>query len=432
MTSIDLTNRIIQPVPQPSKLRWHGWRRWLQYAVGVAGIVLPWTNILHVDVRKGSVIVFGYRASSGDGLAALLYMFLAVWCLVAVSYLYGRVWCGWVCPQTLASDFSETVKRRIERVIGARKSSGRKKLAAVLWGASCAVAALITGIVLTSYWIDPHVAIVAPFTPATEPWPAVAVWGIAALVFVDQIWIRRKFCTDVCPYGAFLGIVADNNTLAVRYLTERDDDCIRCGKCVTQCPTGIDIKNGVGQFGCIGCGECVDACNDVLGKRGIPGLIEYRYGTDPARETKTLSLMQQWGLWDARRLGVLAVIPITCGVLIWHSQTLQPLAAELSGYGNIYRQNGRSYNQYIIAVMNGTTEPQSYHFAASVNGEPAAAAALTPVEVRPHDTMTVTVSVAQPTGMHKSPTSAPVDIRVTDDVHTVTVHSNFVTQSVRS
>ena len=64
---------------------------------------------------------------------------------------------------------------------------------------------------------------------------------------------------------------------------------------------GIDIKQGVGQHACIGCGECIDSCNDVLGRRGKAGLIEFRYGTEPDRATKALTPPQRLGLWDARR-----------------------------------------------------------------------------------------------------------------------------------
>ena len=129
---------------------------------------------------------------------------------------------------------------------------------------------------------------------AAAPWhdysAGLTVYVTALAVAADMLWLRRTFCARACPYGPLLSSLTDQSTLAVRYLNERDDDCIHCHKCETDCPMGIDIKQGVGQHGCIGCGECVDACNDVLGLRGKAGLIEFRYGTAPERVTQNFDI----------------------------------------------------------------------------------------------------------------------------------------------
>ena len=94
------------------------------------------------------------------------------------------------------------------------------------------------------------------------PWRDISagltVYLTAGVLAADMLWLRRKFCSHACPYGPLLSTMTDQNTLAVRFLTEREDECISCHKCEMDCPMEIDIKQGVGQHGCIGCGECVD------------------------------------------------------------------------------------------------------------------------------------------------------------------------------
>ena len=113
-----------------------------------------------------------------------------------------------------------------------------------------------------------------------------------------------------------------------------------CHKCETDCPMDIDIKQGVGQLSCIGCGECVDACNDVLGKRGIHGLIEFRYGTEPERATKLLTLPQKLGLWDGRRVGVALTLFVFLAITLWNVYGTRPLQATLGGKWSHHAHGG--------------------------------------------------------------------------------------------
>ena len=150
-----------------------------------------------------------------------------------------------------------------------------------------------------SYFYPPSRVWGAVLNPAGDKRVAGRLLIVSTIVAVNLLFVRRKFCRRGCPYGLMLSVIGDRDTMTVRYLWERDEDCITCGKCVTVCPMSIDIKNGPNQMECIGCGECIDACNDILPmikSDPKPGLIELRYGIDPMRITSRLTVAQRIGL----------------------------------------------------------------------------------------------------------------------------------------
>lgn len=359
---IDLSDRIIQ-TPTVTRapnghLRWHWGRRTLQVLCGLALVVLPLTNGLRLDVRRGEFWFAWHKMAAHDVFLWFWVALLGVWGLVAVSFLYGRLWCGWVCPQTLASDFADSVKTRLDRAFRTRPGQPHFRLSRALWTTVVLAMSLGTGILLVCYWLAPATVLRATLRPLADPSAASVIYGLAALLAADMLWVRRKFCANACPYGALLGGLADKNTLVVRYLDERADDCIQCGRCVTDCPMDIDIKQGVMQQACIGCGECVDACNDVLGRRGKAGLIEYRYGTEPERQTRTLTPAQKWGIWDARRVGVLLTLVAIGGGAVWSAWGRTPLRASVLANGAITRDAREVRNTYALTVENGARDAQ--------------------------------------------------------------------------
>jgi cytochrome c oxidase accessory protein FixG len=323
---------------------------------------------LRADVRSG-IFYFGWhQLQLSDTMLVFWLGMLAFWALCAVSFLYGRLWCGWICPQTLASDFADSLKKRIDKAFRARPGRPQYIVSRGIWTALMIATSIGTSAILACYWLAPATVGNATLRPWTDGFAGFAVYSTAVLLAADLLWLRRKFCSHACPYGAFLGTLADNNTLAVRYLDERDSDCIRCGKCVTDCPMGIDIKKGVGQYACIGCGECVDACNDVLGKRGIPGLIEYRYGLEPERDMRRLTLMQRLGLWDAKRWGVVMALVGFVAAVGWSILGRLPMSANATADGAVVRTAAGVSNTYSLMVSNGGPEPERYTL--TLNGLP--------------------------------------------------------------
>lgn len=401
MPVFDLSDRIIQgpsaPIgPPPSRVRWHPWRRLLQVLCGVLMVALPLTNGLRADVRHGVFYLAGQRMTTGDAMMVFWVGMLGLWALVSVSFLYGRLWCGWVCPQTLASDFADSLKHRIDKAFRARRGRTEQAAASTAWTLLMLAMSVATGAVVASYWLDPGAVGRATLDPGSDTGAAITVYTIALVIAADLLWVRRKFCSHGCPYGPLISTLADKNTLAVRYLEERESDCIKCGKCVTDCPMDIDIKKGVGQYACIGCGECVDACNDVLGKRGVHGLIEYRYGLEPDRNIRSLTLRQRLGFWDGRRVGVVVALAGFVAVTAWSLFGSTPMTASAMANGAIVVGAGRVSNTYTLMIANGSPDTAVYNvtlggFPAGRLDEPAGF-----VTVDPHGQVRIPLTLSAP------------------------------------
>ena len=402
---LDLTDRILQPKPSrtPSltraangNVKWHAPRRLLQVGCGALLVALPFTDGLRLDLRRDE-FYFAWHKMAGHDLFLLLWIaLLGTALLSAVSFLYGRLWCGWVCPQTLASDFADSLKARLDKAFGTRPGRPRFLLSRLVWTLGILAVSLGTGITLASYWLAPRAVLAATAAPWHDVSAGLTVYLITLAVAADMLWLRRTFCSRACPYGPLLSSLTDQNTLAVRYLDERNDDCIGCHKCETDCPMGIDIKQGVGQHGCIGCGECIDACNDVLGRRGKAGLIEFRYGTAPERITQKLTPMQRFGLWDRRRWGVAATVPFCLAVVLFLIYGAFPPSASLNANGAITRTAQTVSNGYALTYSSG--KPQPVRVSLTVSGLPQGRVEPSSIVAPGRDTVTVPVTIISPAG----------------------------------
>ena len=398
---LDLTDRIIQ-TPTLTRaangnMKWHAPRRLLQVLCGVLLVVLPFTNGLRLDLRRDE-FYFAWHKMAGHDLFLLLWIaLLGTALLSAISFLYGRLWCGWICPQTLASDFADSLKARLDKAFQTRPGKPRFWLSRMAWTVGILAVSLGTGITLASYWLAPQTVLAAAAAPWHDISAGLTVYLTTLTVAADMLWLRRTFCSRACPYGPLLSSLTDQNTLAVRYLTERDDDCIHCHKCETDCPMGIDIKQGVGQHGCIGCGECIDACNDVLGKRGKAGLIEFRYGTAPERITTTLPLSLRLGFWDKRRWGIAATVPLCLAVVLFLIYGTFPPSASLTANGAITRTASSVSNVYALTYNSG--KPQPMRVTLSISGLPNGHIEPSSILAPGRDTITVPITIVSPAGL---------------------------------
>ena len=397
---IDLTDRIIStPRPQPTPFRapngsvkWHWPRRIGQILCGVLLVILPLTNGLRLDIRRGEFYFAWHKMAAHDLYLLFWVSMLGVALLTAVSFLYGRLWCGWVCRQTLACDFADSLKKRLDRAFRTGPGKPRFVLSRTLWTSGILAMSLGTGVILACYWLAPMTVFRATAAPWRDVPAALTVYLTATVLAGDMLWLRRRFCAHACPYGALMGSVADTNTLAVRFLTEREDECITCHRCETDCPMGIDIKQGVGQHECIGCGECVDSCNDVLGKRGIPGLIEFRYGVSPERMASALTLAQRVGIWDTRRLFLAATVPLCLAVVLILIYGHLSLSASVTAAGAAVRGPVEVQNRFLLTVGNG--EPRETAYQVSVTGLPSGHVEPAQVVVGSHDSRIVPITVS--------------------------------------
>lgn len=272
---------------------------------------LPWLKIngqqaLFLDVAHRKFTFFGLTLWAHD--APLLALVFISFVLTAglITSLFGRLWCGWACPQTVFIDF---LYRRIERWIeGSAKDQEKLDLApwtakkllkkTVKWILFLLISLIITHSFL-AYFVGSDTVTHMVFRPPHENWVSFLfiVFSTGIIVF-DFGWFREQFCIIACPYGRFQSVIMDTDSLSVSYDYNRGEprktslqdsenkgDCISCYRCVQVCPTGIDIRRGL-QLECIMCSACIDACDMVMEKVGKPkGLI--RYTSERALTEKT-------------------------------------------------------------------------------------------------------------------------------------------------
>lgn len=340
-------------------------RRALQAASTAAIIALPFLNILRLDIPTLRFYFFSSVLWVDEFYLLFLAMMLVLWVIIAFSMMYGRVWCGWMCPQTVINELIHGLEKRVRRRLRLPAKGGpRGRRAAAFAVVSLVVlgVALLMGFNLVSYFVDPYRTI---HEIATASLGTVTTWSIvitAAVIFVDAMFWREKFCTKACPYGMMQAVVTDSKTQLVRYQTERAEECIECKACVRDCMMGIDIRVSPHQTECIHCGDCIDSCTRILGRLDTPTLISFAWGT----EAKQNTWWQKLGLLDAKRWIVAGVTIAFALVLAVAVNARQPIGLTASGdRSTLYRpiDNGRIANDYVVKIANRSLEDDVFQLA---------------------------------------------------------------------
>ncbi len=290
LTTVDAEGRRLWVYPSDVSGRYRTRRNWTSAGLLLFFLALPWLRIgghqaLLLDFASGRFSIFGLRFWSHDAPMLLFVLGGAAVTLAFVTSVWGRVWCGWACPQTV---FVDSVFRRIERWIEGNSLVRKRRDAGPMTGEklfkktlkwSCYVAiSLVLSHSFLAYFIGTEaLARMMAHPPTANPGSFLAMAGITAAVLFDFGWLREQFCTLICPYGRFQSVLMDERSLAIVYDKTRPD-CIDCGRCVQVCPTGIDIRNGL-QLECVACTACADACDAVMTKIKKPtGLVRYASG----------------------------------------------------------------------------------------------------------------------------------------------------------
>ena len=191
-------------------------------------------------------------------LAASLFFLLFI---AFVTIIFGRIWCGWFCPQTVLLDLNESIA-------GVTKKKHRKtwqKLTLIPLSA-------LVSITMIWYFIPPAETFRSLFVAPTITAFFLVLW---LLVYLELAFPGRGFCISICPYAMLQNLLFDKDTLVIEYDVSRDATCMRCDACVKVCPVGIDIKNGLSSA-CIACAECIDACRSMTAKRGMLPFPNYK------------------------------------------------------------------------------------------------------------------------------------------------------------
>lgn len=280
--------------------------------------------------------IFGFPFWPQDFYLFVIAMIIGVVFIILFTAAFGRIFCGWICPQTI---FMEMVFRRIEYWIdgdrGAQIRLDRQPWNAekirkrgLKWFLFFLISFLIANVFL-AYLIgsDRLIRYISegPIQHASTLVSLLIFTGIFYFIFA---WFREQVCIIACPYGRLQGVLLDNKSIVVAYDHKRGEgekgrakfrknqdrqalgigDCIDCFQCVNVCPTGIDIRNGT-QLECINCTACIDACDSIMDSVGYPrGLIRYASEENIEKKAKFS--------FTARLKGYTTVLVILVGLLV--------------------------------------------------------------------------------------------------------------------
>jgi cytochrome c oxidase accessory protein FixG len=341
--------------------------------------VLPWITIagkplfrLDVVAREFTFFTVSFRPTETLLLTLLLLIvFLSIFLMTA---LFGRVWCGWGCPQTV---YLEYLFRPLEKMIcGPNLAKGkpvpieRRVMSIVATGLVC----LHLAHTFLAYFVGPQEVLSWSLgSPSEHIAGFLIVMGVTGLMMFDFLYFREQMCILACPYGRLQSVLLDRKSLIVGYDEKRGEprgklkkasasaeaeplgDCIDCGWCSAVCPTGIDIRKGL-QMECIHCTECIDACDTVMDKIEKPrGLIRYssQDGLEGGKQ----------GVLRPRVILYPLVLTIIISLFVWQLSSMQSailLPRRVLGQPYTKTEDGRIRGIVAFRLENRSGEARTY------------------------------------------------------------------------
>jgi polyferredoxin len=244
---------------------WKFRRRAVALLGGAVSLLLPFLEIrgrsaARFDLPTLSLHFFGGVVPIDEFYLVLLGTLFLVSLVLGVTVVFGRLWCGWLCPQTVIGEIGEWFASALPK-----RFRTRGKTAALL-----PFSALVS-LSLLWYFVPPAEATRNLFRSPVLAGFFLAQWGV---IYLMVAVVGTRFCRTVCPYAMLQNVLADRDTLAVAYDPARAE-CLLCDRCTRVCPVGIDIRKGM-QRECIACAGCIDACREVTSRRNVPPFIAYR------------------------------------------------------------------------------------------------------------------------------------------------------------
>jgi polyferredoxin len=244
-------------------------------------VLLPWLEVdgkslLRIDIPGLSLYLFGQILRIQELYLVMLAILIFVLGFLLITVVLGRVWCGWLCPQTTLTDLAEWTARTLGLKINHNRLHGGLRQKILLQGFFMLLSFLVAANLLW-YFIPPRLffADLLAFDLHYAAGFTLVITGL--LVYLDLALVRRLMCGEICPYGRVQTAVVDKATLSLHLPEAELARCLECGACVRCCPMEIDIRAGY-QVECTNCGRCLDACRKVMAKRNEPGLIRYTFG----------------------------------------------------------------------------------------------------------------------------------------------------------
>ncbi len=377
--------------PKKPKGIYYDYRKWVSYGLLLFLFSAPFIKIngnqfLLFNVLERRFNIFGAPFWPQDFHLFVISMIIGVIFVTLFTVAFGRLFCGWVCPQTI---FMELVFRRIEywiegdrgkqvRLDKQKWDAEKIKKRTLKWFIFFVISFLIANVFLAYLIGSDQLLKYIIDGPSKHISTLISLLIFTAVFYFVFAWFREQVCIIACPYGRLQGVLLDSKSIVVAYDYKRGEketgrakfrknedrpttgkgDCIDCFQCVHVCPTGIDIRNGT-QLECINCTACIDACDHMMESVHLPkGLIRYASEDNIAKKAKFK--------FGPRLKGYSAVLVILTGVLLGMSFLRNDVEATILRLpGQLYERKADHIisNVYTYKLVNKTTsEIEDVHF----------------------------------------------------------------------
>ena len=358
----------------------------LIFLFGAPFIHINGNQFLMFNVLERRFNIFGFPFWPQDFHLFVIIMITGVVFVVLFTVAFGRLFCGWICPQTI---FMEMVFRRIEYWIEGDRgkqmrldkmpwNAEKLRKRSIKWSIFFVISFLIANVFLAYLIGSDRLIEYITDGPANHVGTLISLLIFTSVFYFVFAWFREQVCIIVCPYGRLQGVLLDNKSIVVAYDHKRGEkeagrakfkksedraatgkgDCIDCAQCVQVCPTGIDIRNGT-QLECVNCTACIDACNQMMEAVNLPKDL-IRYASEENIEKKAKFT------FNARLKGYTAVLVILLGLLtgmLFLRNDVEATVLRLPG--QLYEHKGEDIisNVYTYKLINKTTkEIPEVHF----------------------------------------------------------------------
>ena len=397
-------------------------------------ITIDGEPLIHFDLPAREFHLYGMTFFPQDFFLLAAMLIICAFGLFFITTLFGRVWCGYTCPQTVWTfifmwveeriEGSHTKRMRLDKAPNSPEKMIRKSAKHVSW----LLIAFATGVTFVGYFYPIRELLADLFTLGANGWAYFWVGFFTVATYLNAGWMREQVCLYMCPYARFQSVMFDRNTRIVSYDPNRGEprgsrkksadrkelglgDCIDCGLCVQVCPTGIDIRDGL-QYECIGCALCIDACDSVMDKMDYPrGLI--RYTKENELEGRPSKLLRP------RTFGYGALLMLMIGAVVVTIATRVPVELDvIRDRGALFSYNGNGWieNTYTLKINNMAEVPREFRIGLEGIETARLLRGNEPVQVAAGDLRSVPVVVeVNPDDLDDINTSITFRIEATDD-----------------
>mgnify|MGYP001309706770 CR=1 FL=1 len=356
--------------------KFYNYRQWVGYGLLLFLFLGPFIRIngnpfMMFNIVERKFSIFGNIFYPQDLHIFVFGMLIVMVCIVLFTAVFGRVWCGWTCPQTI---FMELIFRRIEYLIEGDWTQQRKlnegpNTDAKAWKKLLKHSVfLLISFAISNIFLAYIIGSDALFKIMTDPLEQHIGGFISIVVFTLVFYgvfayVREIVCTTICPYGRLQGVLLDEQSMTVAYNEKRGEprgklrkgetdndkgDCIDCNLCVQVCPTGIDIRNGI-QMECVSCTACIDACDAVMEKIHKPKRLIGFYtlgeieGKGEFKKNKTRQTIY---------IVILAFLIGVFGYMIFSRSEIGGSLLRATGSTYQMREDGTVSNLYALELIN--------------------------------------------------------------------------------